>query len=128
MSTACNSKLSPLAATEHAWRACLSAGDIMLGLLAVEPRVQGASCSKWYSEMQTLWKRMSKMALEQGFEKTGTECHCESSWMTQDSIPSKDPKVKLPQIKCITIAVWGRTIPLFSSLLSVLAPAVAVKC
>ena len=71
------------------------------------------------------------MALEQGFEKTGTECDCESSWMTQDSIPSKDPKVKLPQIKWITIAVWGRTISLFSSLLSVLsllAPAVAVKC
>ena len=43
----------------------------MLRLLAVEPRLQGASCSKWYSEVHTLCRRMSKMALEQGFEKTG---------------------------------------------------------
>ena len=35
MSTARHSKLSPLAATEHAWHACLSAGASRLGLLAV---------------------------------------------------------------------------------------------
>ena len=80
----------------------------MLGLLAVEPRLQGASCSKWYSEIQTLCRRMSKMAPEQGFEKTGTECDCECSWMTQDSIPSKDLKVNLPQNEWIAIAVWEK--------------------
>ncbi len=51
--------------------------------------------------------------------------------MTQDSIPSKDLKVNLPQNEGIAIAVWGKTMTVFSSLLSVLsllAPALAVKC
>jgi hypothetical protein len=100
----------------------------MLGLLAVESRLQGVSCSKWCSNLHKLWRRMSKMALEQGFEKTGIKCDCGRIWVTKGSAQSKRPKENLPRIECNAMAVWGKTMPLFSSQLSLLAPARGVKC